>query len=1273
MTILSRVVFVASSLAITLPRSDVHAAGLQSVLLDRVDSGSNAREIRRRGERLADYGSFQLWAARTRPTRASEATHTLWHRGGRQIDTRRSMLPLRVGRSPGTDSLVVVQFAGPVHADWLRKLHHSGTRIVAYLPQDAYVLSLRSADRIKVDALLASAAVRWIGEYDKKWRVAPELLAASVSDRPVSVAVQLVQGPAAKATLRELEQVALGVVRRPRQIGGLLDMVVILPPDKIRQVASWSGVFDLSRWSPPVMRDELQGKVFTGSWLPGSTGIQPTGEGYLPWLRAQGVPEDPTAYPIVDVVDDGVEEGGIHPDLHELGSVDRPSRVVFSNDCTTGGAAPSTGHGTFNAGILAGFAQGDSTTRVDPAGFHRGLGISPFGRIGSSRVFRGETWDNSGCGDLPGLLRRSWMAGARITTNSWSIGSASEYDLESRLYDALTRDAVPDSVGNQEMLHIFSAGNRGPAGGSIDAPALAKNVIAVGASEGGRDPGVVDGCAISQASTPENIASFSGRGPTQMGRMKPELVAPGTHIAGLALQKSQAIGKRVCAATNDMFYPLGQTLYTWSSGTSHAAPAVAGVAQLAYELYGRRWTQGSRPSPAMMRAILVHHSRSLQGWEAADDLPSPNQGWGTPDLSSLYDTATRILDDQTSLFTATGQVREIIGLVTDPGRSTPITLAWTDAPGQLVGSPAWVNDLDLEVEAGGQVYRGNHFSGAISVPGGQSDPRNNLERVVLPVGIDGMVRIRVIARNIAGEGVPGNNFREDQDFALIATNLRKVPAPELSVRGSLLVLRNPQTEFVHPGDSLLCTLSVANPGGALARAVRGTIEVLDPHGRIFTEYLGDLPVGDTARVVRGIRLPDSLPCGQDLRVSFSATDGPDSGAQLIALPGPRSNRLFEATQVPMSILDDRSTRIPLFVRHPGVVGGIRIGLELVHSFIGDLRLSIVSPSGKRILLEDRHGGAGGRMHNTVFDIASQTPIGSGLPPFEGQFRPEGDLTTLLGERIEGEWSLLVEDLAAGDDGRMDRFWIEFTGMDGTCPVVASVPTGLVAIARDGGVKLRWDAVPGAASYVVSRQNPSGNISVFSVGAPSFDDAGLRNGSGYSYRVASKNLAGTSVFSPPITTIPVAPLLLTALYKPGNLLPKDALIRAQIALTNHGPSMELKNVTIRYWFTRESSSKMDAQIEWAPMGRSAVSASTIPLPGPRVGADSYLEIGFRSGVLATGATTGGILLRAQKTDRSVFDETDDWSYDPAAQSLTQTSRITVYVNGVKVWGEEPSGR
>jgi len=166
----------------------------------------------------------------------------------------------------------------------------------------------------------------------------------------------------------------------------------------------------------------------------------------------------------------------------------------------------------------------------------------------------------------------------------------------------------------------------------------------------------------------------------------------------------------------------------------------------------------------------------MTGENAGGNLPAERQGWGLVNLSRAFDDAKRVLIDQTQLFTESGQTIEFAGSIADRSRPLRVTLAWTDAPGSLIG-PAIVNDLDLEIVVGGvTIYRGNNFAGSYSFEGGVEDRLNNVESIylspdVIPTGVQGNFIIRVRAANIAGNGVPGNDTFLDQDFALDAYNI----------------------------------------------------------------------------------------------------------------------------------------------------------------------------------------------------------------------------------------------------------------------------------------------------------------------------------------------------------------------------------------------------------------------------------------------------------------------------------------------------------------------
>ncbi|GIV98118.1 MAG: hypothetical protein KatS3mg057_2775 [Herpetosiphonaceae bacterium] len=682
-----------------------------------------------------------------------------------------------------------VQFVRPIKDAWLAQLRSAGLELVSFFPNNGYVVWGDQASLARLDALAASSKViEWTGPYLPSSRLAPSLHQIASGQHPdekIAVTVQFYTTKDIGSSLARLRALAGRIHDRPARVLDFTNITLELPAGQLMAVAGWPDVFSIEPWITPTRLDEVQGQLIAGNITRSGKSVVPAGPGYLSWLASKGFPTNPERYPIVDIVDDGLDQGDaqyvLHPDFHMFGSLANPDRVSYIVNCTTDSSGNGIGgHGTINAGIVAGYNNGVGTLYQDAGGYRLGLGISPYGRISATKVFQNSgIWDTLGCGGTDqDVVGASYTSGAAITSNSWGYAVSGAYNTTAQAYDALTRDASPGEPGNQEMLHIFAAGNGGPTMSTISSPGTAKNVLTVGATESVRKNGIPDGCMVAESDSADDVIGFSSRGPTKDRRMKPDIVAPGVHIQGPASLDPAYNGSGVC----DTHYPSGQTLYTWSSGTSHAAPAIAGAVSLVYEYYGRVLRPGRTPSPAMLKALLINSARYLHGEGAADTLPSPSQGWGSVDLGTLFEDTSRMLVDQTVRFGESDETYVMNGTVDDPAQPLRISLVWTDAPGPTTGS-AHVNDLDLELTIGGDVYKGNVFKGAFSISGGSHDQRNNVENIFLPAGSRGSFSVRVIARNIADDGVPGNADSTDQDFALVISNaeLKQVYLPLVQI------------------------------------------------------------------------------------------------------------------------------------------------------------------------------------------------------------------------------------------------------------------------------------------------------------------------------------------------------------------------------------------------------------------------------------------------------------------------------------------------------------
>jgi hypothetical protein len=695
-----------------------------------------------------------------------------------------------------TRGLFIVQFAGPIKDSWLRALRRTGAEIITYIASNAYVVRANSkiAKRLK-SSFKDNSFVQFVGGYEPAFRLSPGLQAARLAEggQVRRITVQVIDGPDAEQAIADLKAIAAEFVHS-YQVVNYHNVQIDITASRLDEVARMDAVFALEERGQIRRMDEAQGQIVAGNL----SGNAPSGPGYISWLAGKGFSSSQFTSFAVNVVDDATSLTG-HPDLAS-------GRVAFQNNPTNQTGAQG-GHGFLNAHIVGGFNSGTGTAVEDALGFNYGLGIAPYARVGSTAIFggtasSGTTWESTAYGQ-----------GARISSNSWGFQDAlqrpiARYDTNAQAYDRIVRDAQTGTAGHQQMTIVFAAGNDGSAANTVSTPGTAKNIITVGAGENVRQTGA-DGCGIGNtgADSANDVISFSSRGPVNSaggdGRIKPDIMAPGTHIEA-GVPQSNYNGSSVC----NQFWPSGQTLYGWSSGTSHSTPAVAGGTALVYQYFLNNSLP--TPSPAMIKAFLMNSATRMAGVGANDTLPSNNQGMGRMDLGRAFDGASRIQVDQTQVLGTTGQTHQVTGSVSNTGLPFRVTLAWTDAPGPTSGAP-WVNNLDLEVTIGGVTYRGNVFSGGASVAGGTADTRNNVESVWLPAGTSGNFTVTVRATNIAGDGVPGNADTTDQDFALVVYNATAGGATQPTIGVSPTSLSF--TATVGGANPSTQSLSITNTGG----------------------------------------------------------------------------------------------------------------------------------------------------------------------------------------------------------------------------------------------------------------------------------------------------------------------------------------------------------------------------------------------------------------------------------------------------------------------------
>ena len=631
------------------------------------------------------------------------------------------------GQAAVSGLLLVQLQQAPTPAD-RAQLAALGLDLLHYIPDDTF---LARAKGVQIERLRALPFVEWVGEFRPERKIHGGLRAkagTTLPKEPVGVSILLAPRahPAELATARAF----LAQVQQETTLRSGTVLRGKMNPNRLEALAASDAVLWIEPARDMKMSDEVSSKLVAG-------------DGGTHTLYTQALGYDGTGVKVA-VADSGLNNGdaaSMHPDLFGR------TPAFFHYGALSDGADEHS-HGTHVAGIIAG---NGATGEMDENGYLYGLGVAPGAAIIAQRIFDGVgNYEAPLSFEL--LTRNAVRAGADIGSNSWGDDTQGRYDNSAWLFDQLVRDADALTDGDQQYILEFSAGNAGPAPQTIGSPAVAKNVIATGASQNDRLDFIIYGDGI------DTMADFSSRGPCEDGRIKPDVVAPGTWIASL----------QSASASADYAWAEISAYYQYQGGTSQAGPHVSGAAAVFVQYY-RLTHAGATPSPALVKAALINSAYDMDSEFGTAPIPNGDEGWGRVDLPNLIDSGHMVeYLDQTVLLT-NAQVFERSLLVNSADAPLNLTLAYTDTPGFPGALAALDNDLDLEVIGpDGSVYRGNQFSNGESVPNAPAYDRiNNVEVVRIAMPSPGQYIIRVRAANVVEDSRQDTEDIVDQDFALV--------------------------------------------------------------------------------------------------------------------------------------------------------------------------------------------------------------------------------------------------------------------------------------------------------------------------------------------------------------------------------------------------------------------------------------------------------------------------------------------------------------------------
>ena len=585
-----------------------------------------------------------------------------------------------------------------------RAVEKLGVRFQGYIPPNAYLLEMRSKQK---SGLEEKFKILYCEEFKPEYKL---LYTDFPSDEPQ------VSGAAAKhyVLVGAVRKAYLGDIKEAAALLGINDIEEVsntlspcikchLTDNQASELAKRGDVAFIEPYADPKIFND----VARGSWGVNLTDLQMegyTGKGEKICIQDTGL-------------DNGTTGNALHPDFQGKiiqGAVTKAASKYRSkkfkkkwNDFN--------GHGTHVSGSALGTGSADSGTyhgmAKDADIFMLCAGMSD----GSARIASGKLKE----------LIKTYKAGCRVMNNSWGGGTSGYYGDAARLYDKLVWKSKDYTV-------LFAAGNannysyRGlPPICSLSNQASAKNVITVGAAESYR-PGVDEKC-YPEDGVHQGMAYFSSRGPCWDGRMKPDIVAPGTYIWS-------------CLASPFAKSSSRSSYYKYLSGTSMATPITAGCAAVVRD-YLKKNNGLKSPSAALVKCILCVGARTLYPGQYTSfrEIPTtrPNavEGHGHINMKASLEPNGGQMQFFEDEFRKKGQTVEKTFSI-PANKDVIVGLCWSDYPGTAGADIVLVNDLDLTVT----IPNGSEYS--------LNDHKNNLEVLRLTNPGAGDYKITVKANNI---------------------------------------------------------------------------------------------------------------------------------------------------------------------------------------------------------------------------------------------------------------------------------------------------------------------------------------------------------------------------------------------------------------------------------------------------------------------------------------------------------------------------------------------
>ncbi|HEX8294284.1 MAG TPA: S8 family serine peptidase, partial [Pyrinomonadaceae bacterium] len=529
---------------------------------------------------------------------------------------------------PGEPAYYLVQFSAPPDPEWITALEELGAEYAGDVPLLSALFRMTPEQAEAARAQADREQVRWLGVYHPAYaldyRLAGRETPFSAADLPTARvdASQFLDGGRLTVQVGFFDGLTTAEAVPLLEAAGATDitdtghnLIATIDPESLPLLLNAQGVRSVEPYREPGPTTQRAGILIAANQVRNFGQVD-----FLVNLDGSGE--------IIGVLDTGLDDGKIptaHPDFNDAAGA---SRVISMGNINPPPPARTNAdhfpHGTHVVGCILG--NGAAARVAGSATIPRGIApaarvifdsvnLSPPAAMGKKNSLSYRRYLDS--------IKRAYRGGARVHTNSWSGPNQNVYTKG----NSLVVDAF--AFTHPDMLILFAAGNDEDDlnnNGILDMnflgeESVTKNTLCIGACEnetslegwsadyrsyfGRYNNAAFAGPAaavtpFSMSDTADDVALFSNRGRVKpavlgSGRVKPDLVAPGTNIVATRPPVGQNIEVTLPPGGWQDPATAPAASYYVSHGTSMATPIAAGAALLVRQFYRQRLARLRRP------------------------------------------------------------------------------------------------------------------------------------------------------------------------------------------------------------------------------------------------------------------------------------------------------------------------------------------------------------------------------------------------------------------------------------------------------------------------------------------------------------------------------------------------------------------------------------------------------------------------------------------------------------------------------------------------------